>query len=99
MVPRMGMPRNARIYVAGHRGLAGSAIWRELERRGFSHLIGRTHAELDLLDSAAVGGFFQREKPEYVFVAAARVGGILANERHPADFLYQNVQIQNNLIH
>src|SRR5260370_5494254 len=98
MVPRMDMTRNARIYVAGHRGLAGSAIWRELERRGSTHLISRTHAELDLLDSAAVRRFYQQEKPEYVFVAAARVGGILANERHPAEFLFQNLQIQNNLI-
>jgi GDP-L-fucose synthase len=85
--------------VAGHRGLVGSAIWRELQRRGFSRLIGRTHAELDLVDAAAVGQFYANEKPEYVFDAAARVGGILANEQHPAEFLFQNLQIQNNLIH
>src|SRR6266478_5831186 len=99
MVPHMEIARNARIYVAGHRGLAGSALWRELERRGFSHLTGRTRAELDLLDSAAVRKFYEQEKPEYVFVAAAKVGGILANDRHPPEFLFQNLQIQNNLIH
>ncbi|HOX56505.1 MAG TPA: GDP-L-fucose synthase [Candidatus Paceibacterota bacterium] len=93
------MARNARIYVAGHRGLAGSAIWRELQRRGFTCLIGRAHAELDLLDSAAVHSFYAQEKPEYVVDAAAKVGGILANDRQPAGFLYQNLQIQNNLIH
>src|ERR1051326_2852212 len=88
----------SRIYVAGHRGLVGSAIWRELERRGFQHLIGRTHAELDLLDSQAVQQFYQAERPEYVFVAAAKVGGILANDTHPAEFLFQNLQIQDHLI-
>jgi GDP-L-fucose synthase len=91
--------RNARIYVAGHRGLAGSAIWRELQRRGFTHLIGRAHAELDLLDGASVRGFYAAEKPEYVLMAAAKVGGILANSTFPADFLFENLQIQNNLIH
>jgi GDP-L-fucose synthase len=95
----MGIAKNARIYVAGHRGLAGSAIWRELQRQGFSHLIGRTHAELELLDTAAVQSFYAAEKPEYVFVAAAKVGGILANSQQPADFLYENLQVQNNLIH
>jgi len=89
----------ARIYVAGHRGLAGSAIWRELERRGCSRLIGRTRAELNLLETGAVHAFYEAEKPEYVFVAAARVGGILANDRRPAEFLFENLQIQNNLIH
>lgn len=93
------METDSRIYVAGHRGLAGSAIWRQLTARGFSHLIGRTHSELDLLDSAAVQQFYARERPQYVFVAAAKVGGILANDRHPAEFLYENLQIQNNLIH
>ncbi len=91
--------REARIYVAGHRGLAGSAIWRELQRQGFTYLIGRTHAELDLLDSNAVKAFYESEKPEYVFIAAARVGGILANDTLPAQFLFENLQIQNNLIH
>lgn len=97
--PRMELDRNARIYVAGHRGLVGSAIWRELQQRSFARLIGRTHAELDLLDSAAVERFYAEQKPEYVFVAAAKVGGILANNSQPAEFLYQNLQIQNNLIH
>lgn len=95
----MEIARDARIYVAGHRGLVGSALWRELHRRGFTHLIGRTHAELDLLEAAAVQGFYAQEKPEYVVIAAAKVGGILANDRHPAEFLFQNLQIQNNLIH
>ena len=95
----MDIARDARIYVAGHCGLVGSAIWRELQRRGYTGLIGRTHAELDLLDAAAVRGFYAQEKPEYVVDAAAKVGGILANDRHPAEFLFQNLQIQNNLIH
>jgi GDP-L-fucose synthase len=92
------MESNARIYVAGHRGMAGSAIWGELQRQGFTHLTGKTHAELDLLDGAAVREFFAGERPEYVFVAAARVGGILANDSFPAQFLWENLQIQNNLI-
>ena len=95
----MEIARDARIYVAGHRGLVGSAIWRELQRRGYTHLIGRTRAELDLLDGAAVNRFYAQEKPEYVLDAAAKVGGILANDRHPAEFIYQNLQIQNHLIH
>ena len=95
----MVIAREARIYVAGHSGLVGSAIWRELQQRGFTRLIGRTHAELDLLDGAAVSAFYAQEKPEYVIDAAAKVGGILANDRHPAEFLFQNLQIQNNLIH
>jgi GDP-L-fucose synthase len=93
------MKSDARIYVAGHRGMVGSAIWRELGRQGFAGLIGKTHAELDLLDTVAVEKFFAAEKPEYVFVAAARVGGILANDNFPANFLFENLQIQNNLIH
>jgi GDP-L-fucose synthase len=95
----MVMTPDNRIYVAGHRGLVGSAIWRELERQGFNHLIGRTHAELDLLQADAVERFYAREQPEYVFVAAARVGGIKANDTQPARFLFENLQIQNNLIH
>src|SRR6266567_3305541 len=95
----MEIERCARIFVAGHRGLVGSAIWRELDRRGFKNLIVRTRSELDLLDASAVRVFYEREKPEYVFVAAAKVGGILANAEHPAAFLYENLQIQNNLIH
>jgi GDP-L-fucose synthase len=94
----MDIARDARIYVAGHRGLVGSAIWRELQRRGFAGLIGRTRAELDLLDGVAVRAFYAQAKPEYVVDAAAKVGGILANDRHPAEFLFQNLQIQNNLI-
>jgi GDP-L-fucose synthase len=92
------MQSNAPIYVAGHRGLVGSAIWRQLRGRGFTRLLGQSHAELDLLDSEAVKNFFDREKPEYVFVAAAKVGGILANDTYPAEFLYENLQIQNNLL-
>ena len=95
----MEILKNARIYVAGHRGLAGSAIWRELYRQGFSRLIGRTRSELNLLDAVAVREFFAAEKPEHVFVAAAKVGGILANSTEPASFLFENLQIQNNLIH
>jgi GDP-L-fucose synthase len=92
------MQFDARIYVAGHRGLAGSAIFRELRRQGFTHLIGKSHSELDLLDAAAVQRFFDLEKPEYVFMAAAKVGGILANDSFPAEFLLTNLQIQNHLI-
>ncbi len=95
----MEILKNAPIYVAGHRGLAGSAIWRELERQGFSNLIGKPRSELDLLDAVAVENFFATEKPEYVFIAAAKVGGILANSTEPASFLFENLQIQNNLIH
>lgn len=87
------------IFIAGHRGMVGSAIWRELERQGFRNLLGRSRTQLDLLDSAGVGRFFAEEKPAFVFVAAARVGGILANNNYPADFLWENLQIQNNLIH
>jgi GDP-L-fucose synthase len=90
--------KNARIYVAGHRGLVGSAIWRELQAQGYTQLLGRTHAELDLLDAAAVTGFYRAEQPEYVFVAAAKVGGILANSQLPAQFLYENLQVQNHMI-
>lgn len=93
------MDRSACIYVAGHRGLAGSAIWRELERRGCTRLAGRTRAELDLLDAAAVDRFFAEARPEYVFLAAAKVGGIQANHTYPASFLYENLQIQNHVIH
>ena len=95
----MMMQKNARIYVAGHRGLVGSAIWRELERQGFTNLIGRTHAELELLDAAAVRKFYAETRPEFVFVAAARVGGILANNNYPAQFLHDNLAVQNHLIH
>ncbi len=95
----MELKRNARIYVAGHRGLVGSAIWRRLQESGFTHRLGRTRAELDLLDVSQVKDFYARERPEYVFVAAAKVGGIMANSRQPVAFLYENLLIQNHLIH
>jgi GDP-L-fucose synthase len=95
---RMAMQKDSRIYVAGHRGLVGSAIWRELTRLGYTHLIGRSHSDLDLQDQGAVDRFYQEERPEYVFVAAAKVGGILANNQQPAAFLYENLQIQNHVI-
>ncbi len=90
--------KNAKIYVAGHRGLVGSAVVRELKRRGYMNLLLRTHAELDLTDDAAVGRFFEHERPEYVVLAAARVGGILANNTYPADFIRDNLDIQNSVI-
>ena len=92
------MEQNSRIYVAGHRGLAGSAIRRGLEQRGYSNLILRTHSELDLADRKAVHSFFMEEKPEYVFLAAAKVGGILANDTYPADFIRENLEIQTSVI-
>ena len=95
----MDIASDARIYVAGHRGLVGSAVWRELERQGFTGLIGRTHAELDLLDQAAVRQFYAEVRPEFVVVAAAKVGGIKANRDFPADFLFQNLQLECNVIH
>ena len=95
----MAIARNARIYVAGHRGLVGSAIWRRLSSLGFTALIGKTRSELDLLDAPAVRDFYRREQPEYVIIAAARVGGILANSTQPVDFLYENLVLQNHLIH
>ena len=91
--------RNAPIYVAGHRGLVGSAIVRKLTSRGYTNLICRTHSELDLIDAVATAAFFEREKPEYVFLAAAKVGGIMANMTYPADFIYQNLVLQSNVIH
>lgn len=92
------MDNDSRIFVAGHRGLVGSAIWKALENKGYSNLIGRTHRELDLEDPAAVREFFDREKPEYVFLAAAFVGGIIANSLYRADFIFRNLQIQQNVI-
>ncbi len=92
------MDKKSKIFVAGHRGMVGSAIWRELERLEFARLIGRTRQELDLLDRAAVDQFYAETKPELVFVAAAKVGGILANDQQPATFLHENLVIQNNLI-
>ncbi|MGD8275128.1 MAG: GDP-L-fucose synthase [Thiohalocapsa sp.] len=93
------MNQDARIYVAGHRGLVGSAILRALEARGCTQLITRTSRELDLRDQAAVRAFYAAERPEYVFLAAAKVGGILANDTYPAEFLYDNLMIEANLIH
>jgi GDP-L-fucose synthase len=92
------MQPNSRIYLAGHRGLVGSAIHRSLERQGFHSVAVRTHAELDLTDHSAVEAFFHAERPEYVFLAAAKVGGILANNTYPADFIRINLEIQNNVI-
>ncbi len=92
------MRRESRIYVAGHRGLVGSAIRRVLEQTGYTNLLLRTHAQLDLTDRAAVQAFFRDEKPEFVFLAAAKVGGILANDTHPADFIRENLEIQTHVI-
>jgi GDP-L-fucose synthase len=93
------MEKNSKIYVAGHRGLVGSAIWKNLEQKGYTNLVGKSHSELDLKDQNAVAAFFEKEKPEYVFLAAAKVGGIIANSKYRADFIYENLQIQNNIIH
>ena len=90
---------NSKIYIAGHGGLVGSAILRNLIADGHSNIIIRTREELDLLDQQAVADFFRSEKPEYVFLAAAKVGGILANKQFPAEFIYENLQVQNNVIH
>ena len=92
------MKKNSPIFVAGHRGLAGGAIYRNLEQAGFTNLILRSRAELDLRDQAATARFFTTEQPEYVFLAAAKVGGILANDAYPADFLYENLVIETNVI-
>ena len=92
------MNKDAKIYVAGHRGLVGSAIVRNLQDKGYTNIIYRTHKELDLTNQEAVRTFFQEEKPEYVFLAAAKVGGIHANNTYPADFIYDNLMIQNNVI-
>jgi GDP-L-fucose synthase len=91
--------KNAKIYVAGHRGMVGSAIYRKLIQEGFTNVIVRTSSELDLRDQVSVTDFFETEKPEYVFLAAAKVGGIIANNTYRADFLYENLCIQNNVIH
>lgn len=93
------MELNAKIYVAGHRGMVGSAIHRNLLERGYTNLIERTSAELDLRNQAAVENFFAEEKPEYVFLAAAKVGGIHANDTFRADFIYENIMVQSNVIH
>lgn len=92
------MDKDARIYIAGHRGLVGSAIWNALSNKGYTNLIGRTHDELDLMDEGAVDRFFEEYSPEYVFLAAAYVGGIMANNTYRADFIYRNLSIQNHVI-
>lgn len=93
------MEKKSKIYVAGHRGMVGSAIVRELRRQGYDNIITRTHSELDLTDQQAVNRFFAAEKPEYVFLAAAKVGGIEANDKAPADFMYLNMMLEMNVIH
>ena len=93
------MNKEAKIYIAGHRGLVGSAIVKNLQEKGYTNLVFRTYAELDLKDQQAVAQFFESEKPEYVILAAAKVGGIVANNTYRADFIYENLQIQNNVIH
>ena len=93
------MTPTSKIYIAGHRGMAGSAINRNLESRGYTNLITRTHSELDLTNQQAVSNFFEAERPEYVFLAAAKVGGIMANSTYPAEFIYENLMIEANVIH
>ena len=93
------MEKNSKIYVAGHRGMVGSAIVRELQRQGYTNVITRTHSELDLTRQAEVEAFFQQERPEYVFLAAAKVGGIIANQSALADFMYDNMILEMNVIH
>jgi len=93
------MEKTAKIYVAGHRGLAGSALVRRLARSGYTNIVTRTHAELDLADAGATRAFFAAERPDHVFLAAAKVGGILANDTYPADFIRENLAIQTHVIH
>ncbi|MDR3093271.1 MAG: GDP-L-fucose synthase [Bacteroidales bacterium] len=93
------MDKSAKIFVAGHKGLVGSAILANLQQKGYTHFILRSHAELNLIDQQAVADFFAKEKPEYVILAAAKVGGIVANNKYRADFIYENLTIQNNVIH
>ncbi len=95
----MGMDKSAKIYIAGHRGMVGSAIMRNLQSRGYDNFVTRTHSELDLTSQAEVNAFFEAEKPDYVFLAAAKVGGIVANNNYPAQFFYENSMIQNNVLH
>jgi len=95
----VAIEKGAKIYIAGHSGMVGSAIWRNLKAKGFTNLIGRFSNELDLRNQGSVINFFKKEKPEYVFLAAAKVGGILANDTYRAEFIYDNIQIQNNVIH
>lgn len=93
------MNKDSKIYVAGHRGLVGSALWKNLQGKGYTNLIGKSIDELNLLDTAAVNAFFESEKPEYVILAAAKVGGIVANNTYRGQFIYENLMIQNNVIH
>ena len=93
------MVKSSKIYLAGHRGLVGSAILENLQEKGYNNIVTRTHKELDLTDQIAVEAFFKQEKPDYVFLAAAKVGGIIANNVYRADFIYENLMIQNNVIH
>lgn len=93
------MNKDSKIYVAGHLGLVGSALWKNLQSKGYTNLIGRTLEELDLMDTNAVNGFFEMEHPEYVILAAAKVGGIVANNTYRGQFIYENLMIQNNVIH
>lgn len=93
------MNKNSKIYIAGHRGMVGSAITRQLEQEGYTNILVRTSKELDLRNQQAVFGFFETEKPDFVFLAAAKVGGIVANNTYRADFIYENLTIQNNIIH
>ena len=93
------MNLDSKIYIAGHRGLVGSAIWKQLKSKGYTNLIGKTSSELNLMDAVATQKFFEEEKPEYVFLAAAHVGGIMANNTYRADFIYNNLQIQQNVIY
>ena len=90
--------KKSKIFIAGHNGMVGSAIWRNLESNGFCNLIGANHSDLDLRDQASVQAYFNQKKPDYVFLAAAKVGGIMANNTYRADFIYDNLQIQNNII-
>lgn len=99
LILRLNVEKEAKIYVAGHRGMVGSAIYKKLKEEGFNNLVVRTSAELDLRNQADVASFFASEKPDYVFLAAAKVGGIVANNTYRADFIYENMSIQNNVIH
>ena len=93
------MKKSAKVYIAGHRGMVGSAIFRKLQKEGFTNFVTRTSKELDLRNQAAVNEFFAKENPDYVFLAAAKVGGILANNTYRGEFIYDNLMIQNNVIH
>jgi GDP-L-fucose synthase len=93
------MKKSSKIYIAGHNGMVGSALLRKLQKEGYSNFVLRTSGELNLMDQQAVKAFFSEQKPDYVFLAAAKVGGIIANSTYPAQFLYENLMIQNNVIH